>query len=87
MLFGGLPNGTQVKLVTTGTLPGGLVDWRTDRTKVYYVRDWAGNSFKLSATPNGPPIHLDRDVRGEGAHGMSFAGYMQAMSLSRRREQ
>jgi hypothetical protein len=81
MLFGGLPNGTQVKLVTTGKLPGGLVDWRTDRAQVYYVRDWAGNSFKLSATPNGPPVHLDRNIPGEGAHGMSFAGYMQAMSF------
>ena len=81
MLFGGLPDGTEVKLVTTGKLPGGLIGWRTDHAKVYYVRDWSGNSFKLSASPSGPPIHLDRHISGEGEHGMSFAGYIHAMSF------
>jgi len=81
MPFGGLPDGTEVKLVTTGNLPGGLVSWSTDHTKTYYVRDWSDNSFKLSATPNGPPIHLDGRIPGEGAHGMSFAGYIHAMSF------
>ena len=47
MLFGGLPNGTEVKLVTTGTLPGGLVSWKTDHDKVYYLRDWQGSSLSL----------------------------------------
>ncbi|HZD30913.1 MAG TPA: hypothetical protein VE779_04550, partial [Candidatus Angelobacter sp.] len=81
MVFGGLPNGVEVKLVTTGTLPGGLVSWSTDHSKLYYVRDWSGTSFKLSATPDGAPIHLDRNVVGDGEHGMSFAGYTHAMSL------
>jgi len=81
MLFGGLPDATEVKLVTTGKLPGGLVGWNTDHAKVYYVRDWSGNSFKLSATPNGPPIHLDRHFPGEGEHGMSFAGYTHVMTV------
>lgn len=81
MPFGGLPNGTEVKFVTTGKLPGGLVPWNTDHAKVYYVRDWSVNSFKLSATPGGPAIRLDRGIRGEGTHGMSFAGYMHAMSF------
>ncbi len=81
LLFGGLPNGTEVKFVTTGTLPGGLVSWSSDHNKVYYVRDWSGSSFKLSATASGPPIHLDRNVPGTGVHGMSFAGYSQAMSF------
>jgi hypothetical protein len=81
MLFGGLPNGTEVKFVTTGTLPGGLVSWSSDHNQVYYVRDWSGNSFKLSATPDGPPIHLDPRVAGTGVHGMSFAGYSHAMAF------
>jgi hypothetical protein len=81
MLFGGLPDGTEVKLVTTGTLPGGLVAWNTDHAKAYYVRDWSGNSFKLSAAPGGPAIHLDANIRAEGKHGMSFAGYSHVMTL------
>ena len=81
MLFGGLANGTQVKLVTTGKFPGGLVDWNKDHAKVYYVRDWSGDNFRLANTPGGPPVHLDRSVRGDGVNGMSFAGYTHVMSF------
>jgi hypothetical protein len=81
LLFGGLPNDTEVKLVTTGTLPGGLVAWGADHDRVYYVRDWSGSSFKLSTSPGGPPIRLDRKVAGQGEHGMSFAGYTHGISF------
>ena len=37
LLAGGLPDNTQVKFVTTGTLPGGLVSWQLDPSKVYYI--------------------------------------------------
>lgn len=81
MLFGGLPPGSEVKLMTTGTLPGRLVSWNTDHNKVYYIHDWSGNSFRLSVTPDGPPINLDRSVPGNGEHGMSFAGYSHALAF------
>ncbi len=81
MPFGGLPDGTEVKLVSTGRLPGGLVDWNKDHGKVYYVRNWSGSSFKLADTPGGPPVHLDPKVKGDGVNGMSFAGYGQVMAF------
>lgn len=78
---GGLPEGAEVKFVTTGTLPGGLVSWQKDHNKVYYVRDWSGRSFKLSETAGGPPVRLDARVKGSGEHGMSFAGYTHIMAF------
>ena len=79
---GGLPDGTEVKFVTTGTLPGGLVSWQQDHSKVYYIRNWSGHSFKLSAKPDGSAVQLDQRIHGSGAHGMSFAGYMHTMVFS-----
>jgi hypothetical protein len=81
LLAGGLPDGTEVKLLTTGRLPGGLISWSQDHGQVYYIRGWTGRSFKLSAKPDGPPVQLDRAIRGEGLHGMSFAGYMHVMTF------
>jgi hypothetical protein len=79
LLAGGLPDGTEVKLVTTGTLPGGLISWQQDHAKVYYIKDWSGRSFQLSNTPGGPTVQLDERIHGSGIHGMSFAGYMHVM--------
>ncbi len=79
LLAGGLPDGTEVKLVTTGTLPGGLISWQQDHSKVYYIKGWSGRSFQLSNTPGGPAVQLDKRIQGSGAHGMSFAGYMHVM--------
>lgn len=81
MPFGGLPNGTEVKFVTTGVLPGGLVPWSVDHAKVYYVREWSGNSFKVSEKPSGPAVRFKKDIAGSGTHGMSFAGYTHVMSF------
>jgi len=79
LIAGGLPDNAEVKFVTTGTLPGGLVSWQQDPNKVYYIKGWFGHSFRLSATPGGPVVQLDERIHGSGAHGMSFAGYMQTM--------
>jgi hypothetical protein len=81
LLFGGLPPGTEVKFVTSGSLPGGLVSWQEDKTKTYYIEEWKENNFRLADTPNGPAIKLDERIKGEGTHGMSFAGYMHVMSF------
>ena len=79
LLAGGLPVGTEVKLVTTGTLPGGLISWQQDHARVYYIKQWSGRSFQLSNTPDGATVQLDAKIRGNGAHGMSFAGYRHVM--------
>ena len=79
LLAGGLPDNTEVKLVTTGKLPGGLVAWQENPDKVYYIKGWAGHSFRFTATPGGPTVQLDERIRGSGNHGMSFAGYMHTM--------
>lgn len=79
--FGGLPDGTQVKFVTTGKLPGGLVAWQEDHARVYYIRNWAGKRFRVAATPNGPPVEFDKNIHGSGKHGMSFAGYSHVMTF------
>ncbi len=79
LLAGGLPDGTEVKFVTTGTLPGGLVSWQQDHSKVYYIKDWTGHRFQFSATPDGPTVQLNEGIRGSGSHGMSFAGYRHVM--------
>jgi hypothetical protein len=78
---GGLPDGTEVKFVSTGTLPGGLVSWQQDRSKVYYIRGWSGHSFRISEKPDGPPVQMNPAVHGSGKHGMSFAGYMHMMAF------
>ena len=54
LLAGGLPDGTEVKFVTTGTLPGGLVSWQQDHAKVYYIKNWSGRRFKLSSNSRWP---------------------------------
>lgn len=77
---GGLPDRTEVKFVTTGALPGGLVGWEEDQTKSYYIRDWNGTSFRVAETPGGPPIAITRKP-GSGSHGMTFAGYSHVMSF------
>jgi hypothetical protein len=78
---GGLPEGAEVKLITTGKLPGGLVSWQQDHAKVYYIRTWTGRNFRLSEIPGGAPVQLDRRIGGEGKQGLSFAGYMHAMTF------
>ncbi len=81
LLAGGLPDGTQVKFVTTGKLPGGLISWEQDHAKVYYIKNWSGRSFELSETPGGPTLQLNERIHGSGLHGMSFAGYMHTMAF------
>lgn len=77
--WGGLPDGTEVKLGTTGTMPSPLKSWSQNRWQVYYVRDWTASSFKLAATAGGPAI--DITDAGTGTMGMSFAGYRHVMTF------
>jgi hypothetical protein len=49
----GFSNGDVVALVTTGTLPGGLIPGQ-----VYYIIRTTPNTFKLSATQGGAPVDI-----------------------------
>ncbi len=80
-LFGGLPDTTEVKFVTTGSLPGGLTSWKDNPKQVYYIRESSNKKFKLATTPDGPPVDLDDSVEGGGTHGLSFAGYSHVITL------
>lgn len=57
----GLIQGDEIKLTTTGGLPGGLSTGQR-----YYVRDVLPNSFKLTESPGGAPIDLSS--AGTGTH-------------------
>lgn len=56
----GLSDGDRVRLITTGTAPGGLSE------RNYYVVSSAENTFKLSATSGGSAINLTST--GQGTH-------------------
>jgi hypothetical protein len=74
-----LPNGTEVKFGTTGTLPAPLKSWPEDKYQSYYVRDSTTTTFRLAGTPGGSAI--DITTEGSGTHGMSFAGYTHGIVL------
>ncbi len=63
----GLQNGDLIQVTTTGTLPGGL----TASTN-YYVIDATANTFKVSATPNGPAVNITS--AGTGTHTYHLKG-------------
>lgn len=62
-----LSNATPVRVTTTGTLPQGLQAGVT-----YYAINNGTRSFRLSATPNGPP--LDITTPGTGTHTVATFG-------------
>ena len=74
-----LPDGTEVKFGTTGTLPAPLKSWSEDKYRSYYVRDSTTTTFRLAGTPGGSAI--DITTAGSGTHGMSFAGYTHGFVL------